>query len=110
MDAEGSRQKRIEYSPLAADDFSAIHDYTAHHWGWDQAERYADFLEESVQVTALEPSYGRRIEGHPEARAAFVKWKGARYGHNIIYRETAQGIYVLRILHSAMDMPGRLGP
>jgi plasmid stabilization system protein ParE len=108
MDSERPGQDRVAYSPLAADDFSATHDHTAHQWGWDQAERYADFLEEAVLEIARDPQNGKLIDGHAAARAVFVKWPAAKYGHYIIYRETVDGIYILRILHSAMDIPGHI--
>jgi plasmid stabilization system protein ParE len=38
-----------------------------------------------------------------------VKWPKARHGHNILFRYTEEGIFVLRVLHSAMDIPSHLG-
>lgn len=100
----------VRYSPLAAEDFAENYNSTAHLWGLDQAERYADLLEKAAQAAADNPSSGKPIIGHPVARARFVKWPKAKYGHYIVYRPTATGIYVLRILHSAMNIADHLAP
>jgi toxin ParE1/3/4 len=95
----------VVYSPLAAEDFISNYDHTAAAWGLTQAERYSDLLENTVHEIARHPDKGKRIEGHPEARAVFVKWPKARHGHYIVYRPMLEGIYVLRILHSSMNTP-----
>jgi hypothetical protein len=47
---------------------------------------------------------GRPLKVHPGADFIFVRWKNARYGHNVIFVREPEGIYVLRILHSSMDV------
>jgi len=93
----------VIYSPLAAQDYSDIHDYTAGAWGYDQAERYCDHLDKAASLAALNSHLGKPLQVTTEARARYVKWPKARYGHYIIYLPMIEGIYVLRILHAAMD-------
>jgi hypothetical protein len=63
-----------------------------------------DVLLEAVQNAADNSEEGTAIKGFPQIRYIFAKWKGARYGHNIIFESESKGIYVLRILHSSMDI------
>ena len=98
----------VEYGRLAAIDFAANHDATAHMWGVEQAERYSDFLQESADFIALNPNVGRKVVGHPTAEALLVRWPKARYGHYIVYRRLPSGIHIMRILHSAMDVGSHL--
>lgn len=109
MDQGSAKPHRLVlYSPLAASDFAENHNYTAHTWGLEQAERYSDFIEAAAFEAAANPHAGKRVEGHPVAYAVYVKWPKAKYGHYIIYRSTDDGIYVLRILHGAMNQPKHL--
>jgi plasmid stabilization system protein ParE len=71
---EPTPQRVVIYSALANADFAEIHAHTAAMWGYDQAERYADLLEQTVGEIASGERRGKRIEGgHPEARAYFIK-------------------------------------
>jgi plasmid stabilization system protein ParE len=109
--AAGFRQSShnlVIYSPLAALDLAENHTHTAHHWGYDQAERYTELLKATAQHAADQPDMGSPIEDHPGIRALLVRWKQARHGHYVVYRPVEDGAYVLRFLHSAMDLPDHI--
>jgi len=108
MDEKAIPKRIAILSPQAIQDYAQNHDYTSHAWGWPQAENYSDMLDAAIEKAAAEPNAGKRIAGFPLYRAQFVKWSKAKNGHYIIYRPTENGIYVLRILHSAMDIPKHL--
>ncbi len=104
-----SDEKRLViYSELAAQDREEIYSYTVHHWGVEQAEDYAQLLADTALLVVEKSTLSRPVEGTIGVYAAFVKWPNARYGHFIIFEYEADGIYILRILHSAMDVSNRL--
>jgi toxin ParE1/3/4 len=103
--ASQSEPKRVIYSPEAREDLALNYEFTAHNWGLDQAERYAVFLTDAAMEIATQPQIGKKLTDYDGIFVTLVRWKNARYGHNIVYRQTESGIYVLRILHSAMDIP-----
>ena len=109
MDDKSAKPKRlVQFGSLAAQDFSDNYDHTAFHWGIDQAESYSKLLLEAADRAAEFPESGKMVENHPEFRAIYVKWSKAKYGHFLIYRITPDGIYLLRILHSAMNVAEHL--
>ena len=106
MDEDQTRKDRIvALSPEAILDYAENHDHTARVWGWVQADRYSDMLDSEMEALARGESRGRPVEDDPTLLALFVKWHRAKYGHWIIYQSVPEGIYVLRILHSSMDLP-----
>ena len=109
MDNESAKPKRlVQFGNLASQDFSDNYDHSAFHWGIDQAERYSKFLQDAAARAAEYPESGKKVENYPEFRAIFVKWPKSKYGHFLIYRIIPEGIYVLRILHSAMNVQDHL--
>ena len=104
-----SRAKRLVlFSPMAASDVAHTYEYTAHYWGVSQAESYSAMLIAVAQSAANEETFQGRVQGFPELCFVFAKWPGAKYGHNIVFERVSDGIYVHRVLHSAMDMPTHL--
>ena len=100
-----TRSKRVvRYSPRADADLNDNYEHTTIHWGIEQAERYLAFLLDTAQQAADGTISSRRMKEVPIARVVFAKWKKATYGHYIIFTEEADGIYVLRVLHGAMDL------
>lgn len=104
-----SKPKRIvRYSELAALDREEIFSYTTHQHGVGQAERYAEFLATKAQEAADGVLAAKPVRGVPNALAVFAKWPKARYGHFLIFEREDDGIYMLRVLHSSMDVERRL--
>jgi plasmid stabilization system protein ParE len=101
-------QRIVRYSAQAATDLAENYSYTAHFWGLPQADRYREMLLEAAEQAAQKPYESKGIKGFPELRYIFAKWPKARYGHNIIFLPEQEGIYVLRVLHTSMDMPSNL--
>ncbi|WP_163450042.1 type II toxin-antitoxin system RelE/ParE family toxin, partial [Escherichia coli] len=50
------------FAPRAVVDIEEIFDYTADHWGLDQAELYVRQIERAVETLAAAPSRGRRCD------------------------------------------------
>ena len=91
----------VRYSPAADLDITENHNFTAHHWGADQADRYTKFLIKAAQLAANTKA-GKPIKGIKAVKYVFAKWPKAKNGHNIIFTEEAHGIYILRILHLSL--------
>jgi plasmid stabilization system protein ParE len=101
-----SKPKRlVRYSPRARADLAENYEHTTHQRGQAQAERYYDFLIDAAQRAADGELLSRRLEKFPNVRAVTAKWPQATYAHYIVFQEEDAGIYVLRVLHSAQDMP-----
>ena len=90
-------------SRLAATDLENIYAYTVRQWSIDQANRYVSELQSAILGLAAGTKVGRRLEA---VDGYFSLLAGP---HNIIYRENDM-IFVVRILHKAMDAPRHLQP
>lgn len=106
--ADRETPKRVTWSPQALDDLAKIYRDTTYDWGLKQAERYNDVLHKSAEELASNPQQGRKIETKLHLRAYFTKWPKAKNGHYLIFTKTEEGIYILRVLHSSMDLENRL--
>lgn len=95
--------QRYTLSPRAQSDFDEIWDYTARHWGADQAEAYIRQLWRDIEAVAAKPTIGRPC---PEVRAGYHKF---RSGSHVIFFPLSRGsIDVVRILHGRIDFEQHL--
>ena len=92
----GRKFESFRLSRKAEADLLNIYDYTVERWSLDQADHYTAELRRGIMALVAGTKAGRRLE---VASGYFSILVGS---HNIIYRETAT-IYVVRILHKAMD-------
>ncbi|SEB21436.1 type II toxin-antitoxin system RelE/ParE family toxin [Paraburkholderia sartisoli] len=91
-------------SPAAEHDLDDIWDYTVDRWGDAQAERYILNIESTVQSLVDGTQPGLSAEGIRKGyRKALVGM------HVVFFRQSAELVEVIRILHQQMDIPGRLG-
>ena len=95
--------KRLRLSPAARIDLDAIWDYSAAAWGQDQADSYLRGMFSMMWTLAERPSLGRGID---EVRQGYFKFPVA--SHVVFYRQTPDGIDVIRILHKRMDLERHL--
>lgn len=98
-----SATRLIEFSANARRDQISIYDSTAEHWGDEQAVAYANFLLATAQTLADSPTLAPLVPNRPGTRVFVARWKNARQGHRIFFRETPNGILVLRLLHTRMN-------
>ena len=94
---------RYTLSPRARSDLNEIWDYTAHHWGLDQAETYIRMLWRDIETLAANPAIGRPC---PEIRTGYHKFRSG--SHVIFFRLNNGGLDVVRILHGRMDFDQHL--
>jgi toxin ParE1/3/4 len=83
----------------AVSDLREIARYTKREWGKEQARRYREELELSLQKLSLSPNIGRgREEIAPGVRSFRVAM------HIAFYTQRRGGITILRLLHPSRDI------
>jgi plasmid stabilization system protein ParE len=92
----------VEYSPEADLDLADIHTHTAKVWSSEQADRYLEFLLHEAQKIADGDGKGKPVPRRAGRFYVTATWHNARDGHRVVYEVTAEGIFVVRILHTAM--------
>jgi toxin ParE1/3/4 len=84
---------------LAKQDLRSIGRYTQATWGREQRNTYLARLDASFHLLAVEPQLGKSCE---DLRAGYRKYPVGR--HLIFYRQSLDGVEIIRILHQRMDM------
>lgn len=91
-------------SPAAQADLNQIWNYSARHWGREQADRYIFRIRDACEALADGRRQGRAID---DIRPGYGKLAVA--SHFLFYRITDAGLIdVIRILHQRMDVASRL--
>ena len=94
---------QVILSPKAKSDLSDIWDYTLAEWGIDQAEKYVRELWAVMQEQAFNASTSIDIS---DVRKGYRKIRTG--SHVIFFKQTRDGIDVVRILHQRMDFARHL--
>lgn len=90
-------------SSRAARDIDEIYEYSILTFGLDQARRYVQGLDDQLGELATHPQRGRRVD---ELSLGLRRW---RYrAHIIFYESSSTGIFVVRVLHTSMDIERQL--
>jgi plasmid stabilization system protein ParE len=110
MDETQRTERVVELSKEANLDLSGIYASTASTWGSSQAERYLIFLRETFDLLVAFPGIGSKSDKFGEVRVHIAKLNAKRtsYGHRVFYRESENGIQIVRLLHSSLDYPEQL--
>lgn len=85
-------------SKLAAEDFTAIYEYTLLNFGVGQADTYTSQLENTFHLL-----YSSPLMGHDCPEIAFEVRRHDHQRHAIFYRKREKDIFVIRILHQQME-------
>ena len=79
-------------------DIRSIFTYTADTWSITQAEKYAEGMIAVIRRLAEKPEKGKIFS---DERPDYLS---ARYEqHQIFFRRTLDGIFIVRVLHQRMD-------
>lgn len=92
----------LTFTPAAISDLDKIWDYTAEHWGIDQAERYTD----DIHTACYELSEGIKVGRSANILDNYLKYSIGR--HLVFFRKFETGIEIIRILHQSMDFERHL--
>ena len=95
--------RKLVIADRARADLKEIADYTGREWGAGQSRRYLGAIKDRLARLRDRPGLGTlRDEIGPGYRSA-------RSGRHIVfYRETAESIEIVRVLHERMDMHRQL--
>ncbi len=89
--------KALSFSPAAEADIDGIWNYSADNWGPDQADRYTDEIQDACHVLAS----GRKRGRATNVRPGYLKYPTG--SHVIYFRDRADRLEIVRVLHSAQD-------
>ncbi|MFL9935415.1 type II toxin-antitoxin system RelE/ParE family toxin [Paraburkholderia sp. RL18-103-BIB-C] len=92
---------RVELSDEAKADTEDILLYTLLTWGLQQMQNYSDMLDRTLATIQENPHIGR-----PHVIEAYRCFPAGE--HLILYRVENKTVFVVRILHSRMDLPRHL--
>jgi toxin ParE1/3/4 len=93
----------LRYTPRAEIDLVEIWRFSAERWDSEQADAYVGQILRTCERLADGTLVGRNADGiQPGLRS---RPAGA---HVVFYRESADEVLVLRVLHQRMDVPGHI--
>lgn len=91
---------KYHLSHRAVSDLESIAKYTIKHFGMMQARLYRDGLESCLAQLADNPEIGQSAEQLASGLKQF------RFqSHTIFYLHKVDGLLIVRVLHSRMDVP-----
>lgn len=89
----------VTLAPRARQDFIDILRYTGETWGQAQLPTYRDKINDALQALGGNPELGHHRDDLPSTHHAYLVGS-----HVIVYRERADGVAVVRILHQRMSL------
>lgn len=92
--------KSVKYARRANADLEDITDYTARTWGAQQAKKYIREIRSQIDGIASGDVIGQTLQ---VTRDGMFKCRVNR--HLIIFEQTHDMIFIVRILHEVMDIP-----
>jgi toxin ParE1/3/4 len=93
----------FQLTEFAKQDLRSIGLYTQVTWGREQRNIYLAKIDASFHLLAVEPQLGRSCD---DLRLGYRKYPVGK--HLIFYRQSANGIEIIRILHQRMDIEAQL--
>ena len=93
----------FQLTARAKADLRSIGRYTQATWGREQRNTYLARLDACFHLLAREPERGRACD---VIRPGYRKYHVGR--HLIFYRQSPEGIEIIRILHDRMDIEAHL--
>jgi toxin ParE1/3/4 len=93
-----SFHKPIKLSPRARQDFIDILRYTGETWGRPQLIIYRDKINDALLAIGRNPAIGQARSDLPSTHRAYLVGS-----HMVIYRDKADAIGIVRILHQRMS-------
>ena len=92
----------FQLTELAKQDLRSIGRYTQTTWGREQRNTYLAKIDAAFQLLAMEPQLGKSCD---DLRAGYRKYPVGK--HLIFYRQSANSLEIIRILHERMDITAR---
>ena len=92
----------FQLTELAKQDLRSIGRYTQTTWGREQRNIYLAKIDAAFQLLTMEPQLGKSCD---DLRAGYRKYPVGK--HLIFYRQSANSLEIIRILHERMDITAR---
>lgn len=92
----------FQLTELAKQDLRSIGRYTQTTWGREQRNTYLAKIDAAFNLLADEPQLGKSCD---DLRVGYRKYPVGK--HLIFYRQSADRIEIIRILHQRMDIEAR---
>ena len=89
----------FQLTELAKQDLRSIGRYTQTTWGREQRNTYLAKIDAAFQLLAMEPQLGKSCD---DLLAGYRKYPVGK--HLIFYRQSADRLEIIRILHQRMDI------
>ena len=89
----------FQLTELAKQDLRLIGRYTQITWGREQRNTYLAKIDAAFQLLAMEPQLGKSCD---DLLAGYRKYPVGK--HLIFYRQSADRLEIIRILHQRMDI------
>jgi len=99
------RRRRVAVSGPASRDYAGIIDWTAEHFGAQQARHYGSYIDAAL-VALQQPDEPLDSRLSDDIMPNLWRWLVPRTRHIVFYLASPAEVRVLRILHVSMD-PGR---
>jgi toxin ParE1/3/4 len=90
---------RYVLSPRAQADVAEIWNYSAKRWSVEQAENYLRQIKTAIEAVATQPTIGQSCD---DIRAGYRRYLTG--SHVLFYRPLRDGVDIVRILHTRMDL------
>jgi toxin ParE1/3/4 len=91
---------KYRLSHQAVSDLESIAEYTIRQFGLAQARQYRDSLKSCLEQLADNPEIGPTAEQLAHGLKRF-----SHQSHVVFYLQEADGLLIVRILHSRMEVP-----
>ena len=92
----------FQLTELAKQDLRSIGRYTQTTWGREQRNIYLAKIDAAFQLLTMEPQLCKSCD---DLRAGYRKYPVGK--HLIFYRQSANSLEIIRILHERMDITAR---
>lgn len=101
----GKRPLSIIYSPSALAELEDIWVWNAERYGREQADKYVQFLFESIEKLSSMPLLGSPLSKRRDVRWLLMKWKAKGYGHVAVYvvDEESSVVTIAHIFHTSQQ-------
>lgn len=102
------RALEIRFTPAARADLVGIWHWNAAEYGESRADRYVEFLLNTIERLGAEPLMGAEVSEYPGLRRFLAKRRAKGHGHIVFYRIVEERLEVIHLFHTAQDWRNRL--
>jgi len=99
---------KLEFTSKAEIDLLEIWVYNADRYGIDHAEMYRTFLLTEMFALTKRPLAGKTVDDFPHLRYLIMRRRAGSHGHVAYYEVDEDVVRIMRVLHTSMDVSGRL--